>query len=307
MNQVLGLEPIGDLVLETDFARRGSRLHDVLAEFHRQWLTVRDDRLVPGVEEGEAFVAFLQQVIDIRTKRREAAGIDAALLELDRRQIRKWADGHFANHSKYDANCQKLDVQMTPTHFEFRFGSKANDESVADPDSTTAAFEITIDGEPIRITGQIDRIDVGQLAGKAVFNVIDYKSGRRTSLKEQQLATGEQLQLPIYVEAAQALVFHNDAAPLQAGYWGMGNGFDSRGALATKCDDNAARWKETTTAVHKLIGQFVNNIRHGDFPVASRDDKCTSTCDYNTTCRVGQVRNLAKSWWPEIDSQKKRS
>ena len=34
---VLKLEPLGDLVLETDYARRGSRLHDVLAAFHRQW------------------------------------------------------------------------------------------------------------------------------------------------------------------------------------------------------------------------------------------------------------------------------
>jgi len=206
------------------------------------------------------------------------------------------------NQSKYDDGCQKHDVSMTPTHFEFRFGSKTDDDSVADPESTTTAFEITIEGEPIRITGQIDRIDVGQLAGKTVFNVIDYKSGRRATLKKDQLDTGEQLQLPIYVEAAQALVFHNKAVPLQAGYWGMGNGFDSRGALAAPCDDNVTRWKETKNAVHKLIGDFITHIRQGDFPVASRNDKCTSTCDYNTTCRVGQVRSITKTWWPEIDT-----
>ncbi|HEX5470342.1 MAG TPA: PD-(D/E)XK nuclease family protein, partial [Lacipirellulaceae bacterium] len=60
MEVVLDLEPLGDLVLETDFARRGSRLHDVLAAFHRQWLTLRPKHLAAD-EEAAAFLARLQQ------------------------------------------------------------------------------------------------------------------------------------------------------------------------------------------------------------------------------------------------------
>ncbi len=37
LEDVLKLEPLGDLVLETDFARRGSLLHQVLAAFHRKF------------------------------------------------------------------------------------------------------------------------------------------------------------------------------------------------------------------------------------------------------------------------------
>ncbi|HEX5472573.1 MAG TPA: PD-(D/E)XK nuclease family protein, partial [Lacipirellulaceae bacterium] len=166
------------------------------------------------------------------------------------------------------------------------------------PESTTKPFILELDGERIHVTGQIDRIDVGKRGDKTVFNVIDYKSGRRASLKQNQLETGQQLQLPVYVEAAQVLVFHNEAEPLAAGYWGMSSGFDLRGALAQKSDDES-RWKATQTLVRQLIRQFVDAIRHGDFPVASRDDHCTSHCDFSTTCRITQARNLQKTWWPE--------
>ena len=44
------------------------------------------------------------------------------------------------------------------------------------------------------------------------------------------------------------------------------------------------------------IGRFVRDIRAGNFPVASRDDKCTSYCDFSTVCRVAQVRSLGKQW-----------
>jgi hypothetical protein len=299
MKEVLGLEPLGDLVLETDFARRGSRLHDVLAAFHRQWVTVRNQRQIESDDEPAAFLAYLEEVTNQRTSAGSRIGVDAALAELDRRQILKWAQRHYANQSKYDSNCVKLGVPMEPKHFEFRFGP-ARSDSQADPDSTPDAFVININGEPIHITGQIDRIDVGTLEdGKRVFSVIDYKSGRRATLKREQLETGQQLQLPIYVEAAQVLVFKNEATPLLAGYWGMASGFDAKGALALSAESGGSQWSETQAAVRRLIREFIDHIRHGDFPVASRDDKCTSTCEYHMLCRVAQVRSLGKTWWPE--------
>src|SRR5262249_54616267 len=195
MEHVLGLEPLGDLVLETNYARRGSRLHDVLAAFHRDWLTLRKKNYNTPDDEAAAFLAHLQQVANERTASSTRAGIDAALLDLDRRQILKWARAHFEHQSKYEAGCAKLGVPMTPTHFEFRFGPERTGDSLTDPDSTKTPFVLKIGDEQIRITGQIDRIDIGTLDGKQVFNVIDYKSGRRASLKPEQLESGQQLQL----------------------------------------------------------------------------------------------------------------
>jgi hypothetical protein len=82
----------------------------------------------------------------------------------------------------------------------------------------------------------------------------------------------------------------------------MGSGFDSRGALAGPHRDDRPTWEEIQNNVHGLIRKFINNIRQGNFPVDSRDDKCTSTCDYHMTCRVTQVRSLGKTQWPEPDA-----
>jgi hypothetical protein len=45
-----------------------------------------------------------------------------------------------------------------------------------------------------------------------------------------------------------------------------------------------------------VVRQLVHSIRDGEFPVFSRDDKCTSYCNFHTVCRIGQVRSLDKQW-----------
>ncbi|HJQ78400.1 MAG TPA: PD-(D/E)XK nuclease family protein, partial [Lacipirellulaceae bacterium] len=300
LQNVLGLEPLGELVLETDFARRGNRVHQVLSAFHRQWREACGQRSRTADEEAALFSDHLQRVIDERMVGATAGSIDAALLELDRRQIRKWADAHFDHHVKYHGDCSKMGGAMEPARFEFRFGSRRPVDADSDPGSIEDAFVLEIDGEKIRITGQIDRIDVGEIAGKKVFNVIDYKSGKKVSLKAEHIESGERLQLPIYVEAAQMLVFGGDATPLAAGYWSMASGFDTRGALtAKKGADQEEHWSNVKTTVRLAIQRFVAAIRGGNFPVHSRDAQCTSLCEFNTICRIAQIRSLGKTWPPE--------
>ena len=122
-----------ELVLETDYARRGSRLHGVLAAFHRQWPALRGAAPLNDDDERASFREYLHRVIDDRTAPAADVGIDAALLELDRRQIRKWADKHFDHHAKYDGLCGKRGVPMQPAHFEFRFGPPRTGGDDSDP------------------------------------------------------------------------------------------------------------------------------------------------------------------------------
>jgi ATP-dependent helicase/DNAse subunit B len=141
---------------------------------------------------------------------------------------------------------------------------------------------------------------VGQAAGRTVFSVIDYKTGKTTSLKEEHIAAGERLQLPIYVAAAQALLFKNEATPIAAGYWTMDRGFDKRGALnmvqeLASEEAGSERWNELLGKAVERIRQFVRDIRNGSFPVISRDENCTGRCEFSTVCRVAQVRALGKS------------
>jgi hypothetical protein len=102
-------------------------------------------------------------------------------------------------------------------------------------------------------------------------------------------------------------VFGGDATPISAGYWSAAGGFDDKGALAVVLGDSGGdEWQRVRTAVHDIVRRFVAGIRHGEFPVASRDDECTSYCDFKTVCRVTQVRSLNKLWPKEVESQESR-
>jgi ATP-dependent helicase/DNAse subunit B len=302
LHHVLGLEPLGDLVLETDFARRGSRLHHVLATFHRQRSETCGQPSGTGEDEAALFSDHLQRIVDEQIIGAPAGSLDAALLELDRRQIRKWARAHFNQHVKYQTDCSKMGASLAASHFEFRFGSRRPPDADSDPGSIEDAFVLEIGGEKILVTGQIDRIDVGEIGGKRVFNVIDYKSGKKVPLRPEHIESGEKLQLPIYVEAAQMLVFGGDATPLAAGYWSMTSGFDSRGPLTPrKGVDREEYWSNLKATVRTAVGRFVTAIRGGHFPVHSRDDDCTSRCEFNTICRIAQIRSLGKTWPQEAN------
>jgi hypothetical protein len=194
-------------------------------------------------------------------------------------------------------------------YFEFRFGPPRSDElDGEDPRSTNEPFRLQLGGEEIRVSGRIDRIDVGKNAeGRTVFNVIDYKTGRRPSLRTADMESGERLQPPLYVMAAQVLLFSDDKAqPYWAGYWSMESGINLSASYSLSCVTDEGQpseaWISLQTSIVDVIKRLVSDMRSGYFPVASRDDHCTSYCDFATVCRVAQVRSLGKSW-PSDNSQ----
>ncbi len=309
LEHVLSLQPLGELTLETDFARRGSLLHRVLAAFHRRLRDAIGELRVPSRREEAEFQAEFKAAIAEALSDTTNAGLDAALLELDRRQIDRWAEGYYAQHAKYDREWTELDRPPAPAHFEVRFGPPLPGASEDDdPHSTSVPFVLELGDEQIQITGRIDRIDVGTAGGRTVFNVIDYKSGKKPSLKPADIESGQRLQLPLYVMAAQHLLLAADSAtPLSAGYWTMQGGFDAKGSLkVSQCaageltpGDEWGGWEST---VVERVAEFVHAIRHGDFPVYSQDDHCTGRCPFRTVCRIAQVRSLGKIWPPEQET-----
>ena len=83
-----------------------------------------------------------------------------------------------------------------------------------------------------------------------MFNVIDYKSGKRPSLSQEKIASGERLQPALYVMAAQALLFEGDrATPLWAGYWSMVNGVNVDARFSLQCSQDfkspSEHWETT--------------------------------------------------------------
>lgn len=303
LETVLGLEPLGDLTLETDFARRGSLLHHVLATFHRKYRESPGDWQALWHDDAR-FATELKRSLGAAFAGIPQEGIEAALLELDRRQINKWTDLYRDQYAAYDKSWAKLDERPRPTHFELRFGRKhAGEEGYEDPNSVDNSFQLDIGREKIHIAGRIDRIDVGRAGGQTVFNVIDYKSGKRPTLTTEKIESGERLQPALYVMAAQALVFGDDAAtPLWAGYWSLKDGVTTRKGYSLHCSvetgESTAEWDKLRPKVIARIAEIVRSARHGDFPVFSTDVHCTSRCEFKTVCRVGHVRSVGKVWLP---------
>lgn len=306
LNDVLALEPLGDLMLETDFARRGTLFHNVLAEFHRAQQQKLGPGRTPSAADKVSFLTEFQAALETVRPSLPRSGIDAALVEIDRRQIERWADRYYDDLLEYDRHWSEVATSLAPALFEIRFGpSRPGQEDSDDPQSVDRPFELNIGGESIQLTGRIDRIDVGRAGDRLLFNVIDYKSGKRPPLTAAKVESGERLQLPLYVMAAQAVIFAGEpATPMWAGYWSMKDGVTTqpRSSLLCSVDGQTAaeNWESLQAAIAEPIGRFVAGMRHGDFPVASLDDQCTSHCQFNTVCRIAQVRSLAKTWPPDL-------
>jgi ATP-dependent helicase/DNAse subunit B len=301
---VLGLAPLGELVLETDHRRRGSLVHRALAEFHRRAPELLGSDAPLSQHELAKFLTEFDNLLDALIRATPYHGVEAALVQLDRLQIAKWAPRYHAEHGKYDA-AWTLDQPLAPTYLEWRFGPpRAGENELEDPRSTDEPFQLQLGKEQIRVTGRIDRIDVGASGGRALYNVLDYKSGRRPTLSKEQVATGQRLQPALYVMAAEALLFAQETStPLYAGYWSMVNGVSIDARFSLRCSQDLQSttddWEALRGQVVEQIGRFVQDIRQGNFPVASRDEHCTSRCEFSTVCRIGQVRSLGKGWFPD--------
>jgi ATP-dependent helicase/nuclease subunit B len=313
LGDVLKLEPLGELTLETDPLRRGSRLHRVMAAVHRDLRTSDDPATTFSQRDSAVVAAAFARALSAELGESTRPGLDGALDLLDRRQIDQWSRQYLADHAKYDAAWQKPERKLKqpplPAFFEFRFGpprSERRDDE--DPHSTDEPFRLQLGNEEIRVTGRIDRVDVGKDGeGRTIFNVVDYKTGKRPSLTTDKMESGERLQPPLYVMAAQVLLFGADNAhPLWAGYWSMASGVTTRADYSLCCSSDDGKpsesWLALQNSLVEVIKRLVTDMRAGNFPVASRDEHCTSYCDFATVCRVAQVRSLDKQWLP-VDSQ----
>ncbi len=315
--QALQLTPAPELALASDFARRGQLLHEVLAQLYAE-LTA--EGALSGAEAADAAQVLAEQfraMVDQVARVRPGRGLDAAMREIERRQIAAWAERLALQHAAYHAGHQHLDAPLTPTYFEASFGPRnRRSESTADAVlSTPDPFELTVpvDGgqERVMFGGQIDRIDVGRVGDRTVFNVIDYKSGR-TIIDQAKIESGKQLQLALYAMAAEHLLLADQqAAPLSASYWPVGGkgagGFALGGRGAKPLQFNQVRegavepapgWDRLRGVLVQRVGELIAAIRGGKFPVFNDDEGCTKFCELRTICRIAQVRSLEKSWPP---------
>ena len=304
MNQVLAVEEPEDISLDIDYGARGRALHETLTKAHR-YLNERAGRPQSPSELDESSLTLLQSEMLEMLRNTIAdlpagSDVDRALLEVNRREIEQWILEYFKQHTEYDKSWEgTFEQPPRPAHFEVAYGLKprpGDDESL----STQSPHEITLAGEKLRIGGRVDRIDVGQLAGRAVFNIIDYKSAKRRPGTSAEV-DGTSLQLDLYAMATEELLLADEhAMPWRAGYWMVRErGFGRPLEIGELGDDGlrpTEEWLSRRAAIIERLTNMVRGIRDGQFPMFSADDDCTGRCPYRTVCRVNQTRNLEKQW-----------
>ncbi|MCH2115029.1 MAG: exodeoxyribonuclease V subunit gamma [Pirellulales bacterium] len=311
--QLLGLEPLAEFAVRGDAARRGSLLHQVLAAVHQHG---RTDGPVIEKDDFEAeLVARFLEALQAAVEAAPRVGLEHCLQEIQRREIAAWASGFAQQEKAYRALWDEWDEPPRPAHLEVRFGPRVradaqtslDSQTDSDGASTPEPFELDLGSERIRLTAQIDRIDVGRVGGVTGLNIIDYKSGaREVKMDLNKVRSGHQLQLPLYALAAeQHLLSSQDVRAWVAGYWNVrGQGFEKHGdqhgfLLREVRDQEVTRtdsWEQALPDVLARVQQMVNGIRGGHFPVYNEDKHCTRSCPFRTICRVGQIRSLEKVW-----------
>jgi len=151
-------------------------------------------------------------------------------------------------------------------------------------------FVLELDGEPLRITGFIDRMD---RVGDAVV-VIDYKTGS-TRIPIEEMKTGRNFQMMLYLLAAQHLIEHDTSAnaptTIAGGMFWHIRSNDPSGVFKFGKDDDALR------IAQDYVAQYIRRARDGNFAVAPpklEDGKCTRYCEFYRLCRLS-VTNRYKS------------
>jgi ATP-dependent helicase/DNAse subunit B len=302
--RVLKLDEQDELALEIDHLQRGRRVHDLLAQVHKRinaasgpCSLARDEETVKRV-----IAETLAEVIETSAT---DGPLGAAWDELDLRMISTWLEPYLDQHRAYDRGFADCECPPVPKHFEVSFGPVAGDEKERKPDplSTPSAFELRCGEVVVRLSGRIDRLDVGMVGGRVVFNVLDYKIGAANHFRREDIESGAILQLPLYAMAVQDLLLASEnAVPWAGGYWHVKDG-GYRAKHALKFHERAGgsvrpteAWDRLRTELIDRVGRIVNAVRGGQFPMHCEDDKCTGLCEYKTVCRVGTVRALEKSW-----------
>ena len=265
---------------------KGSLLHDVLFEFYNN----RRDQKSPciGQCDEEAFKdakSQLNELLDHKAKeqrnsrKEKLIGENNLFWETDIAKLRVALHKWLAAEHTYG-------LLVMPRYFEVSFGQKREPR---DPE-LSCLESITI-GD-VRMTGKIDRIDIGN----GTFNIVDYKTGSST-VRMPEILSGRSLQLPIYLQTAKKLLEMYGGAELEpaAGLYHkirldqctveLGIGTESENGV-TYSNYNGIDWRSVgsrsgqlladetfnarLTRVGGYVQHYVDSISTGTFPLITR-------------------------------------
>jgi len=300
--RVLKLEPRGEAALDLQAIDAGKLLHDILRRFfehhRRQSLT---DLNLDQLRLELAKIA--DQVFD--EHERVVPPLNRQIWKIDR-EIRKILLDQVLLYELGIQN-KAADKRVLPAYFEIAFGNPRSEAK--DPASQPAPLELTrktfVGEETTLISGQIDRVDI---AADDTFIAYDYKLSVGSS--KDDIRSGRNLQIPIYLEALERLILPGRVMA-GGGYYIIRGSSDRRNKGLYRKSKN--EYLKISTQAHALMSEeewveirqeaieriwfFLDQIKEGKFYVdPSEREKTCRFCDFTAVCRYKRDR---------IDSKKK--
>jgi len=170
-------------------------------------------------------------------------------------------------------------LNLLPYYLEQPFGRQT--------DNSWPQLELEVEGETIKFSGQIDRIDFDGVH----YMITDYKTGGYPTGVE--LSKGQALQLPLYVLAVEQFAKTQEENILGAGYFSFKEGKRKAGAWQPTMKEqlnwlNRSRAPELATVLQTAkasITHCVKQIKAGAFPAKPAKKACPAYCPYADICR----------------------
>ncbi len=293
--RVLRLEPRGEAALDLQAIDAGKLLHDILRRFferHRREALHKQDPKKLQVE----LAAIADSVFD--EHERVVPPLNKQIWKIDR-EIRKILLDQVLLY-ELEIQAEAEGQQVLPSYFEVAFGGTRS--AAKDPDSTEEPLELTlktfVGEESIKISGQIDRVDVARDNTVVAY---DYKLS--TGASRSDIISGRSLQLPIYLEALEKLILP-DHPIAGGGYYVIRGAQDRRNKglyRASQLDYLRLRaknsifsdddWQKIRAEVIARIWEFLGGMRAGRFIVdPSEKLKTCRFCEYGAVCRYDRDR-----------------
>ena len=153
LSTVLKIEPIESPEEETDYALRGTLLHEVLARLLTEEAMADPERLRDR---------FLELVDEQLGRNIPQTTLRKALVEIERSILSEWADAFVDQQTKYTKDISELLNKMRSLSPEIPFGSL--------PDAPESAnvhppIRFGVGENSVNLRGRIDRVDVGAFDG----------------------------------------------------------------------------------------------------------------------------------------------
>lgn len=238
----------------------GTAYHRVLEQVYTQIVT---EEINITIEDENGCIALVEQIAEKTLEDMNEKGEirKGTFWEFEKREIKRHVAKLLLAESEWNR-----ELPAKTKRLELEFGLKGAPPLVVQCE----------DGD-VKVCGVIDRLDEREDG----WVVIDYKLGR-TPLHHRDALDGRNLQLPIYVMAAEQMT--RDTPVASAYYLHITS--RKKGSELPKGSDESLSVKGMISQSEEYIRNYVSRARRGRFPVSPNGNRCFPNCEYEAMCRI---------------------